>query len=99
MVPWGMQSYDQSLLRLLGSDIITFEEALALSSNPEDFRMRCSGVDALDGKKWTSGTVDQKVTDDWHGLSEVEIETPPEFKKRQKQKGKDDSEGGDEDKG
>lgn len=98
MVPWGMQSFDQSLLRLLGSDIITFEEALALSSNPEDFRMRYSGVDALDGKKWTSGAVDQKVTDDWHGLSEVEIETPPEFKKRQKQKGKDNSEGDDEDK-
>lgn len=83
-IPWGMQSFDQCLLKLLGTDTITFEEALALSSNPDDFRMRYSGVNAMDGKNWTSGVVDQRVSEEWHGLSEVEIETPPEFRRNSK---------------
>lgn len=89
-IHWGMQSFDQSLLSLLGTDTITFEEALSLSSHSEDFRMRYSGVDALDGKKWTSGSVDQKVSEEWHGLSEVEIETPTEVRKSQRGKAKDE---------
>jgi twitching motility protein PilT len=40
----GMQSFDQSLLELLAKDLIHFEEALRLSNNPGDFRLRTSGV-------------------------------------------------------
>jgi twitching motility protein PilT len=41
---YGMQTFDQSLMWLLQNGYITYEEALAQSSNPDDFALRISGV-------------------------------------------------------
>lgn len=84
-VSWGMQSFDQSLMDLIDKKLISFEEALALSTNPEDFRIRYSGVDAMDGKKWSEGggAIDKRVSREWKEVSEVEIESPTEVKKRE----------------
>ena len=41
---YGMQTFDQSLLDLLQSGLITLEEALRGASNPDEFRMRVSGI-------------------------------------------------------
>lgn len=82
-VGWGMQSFDQSLMQLLTDGKITFEEALTHSTAPEDFKIRYSGITAMDGKKWVENKDHQdKVEDAWQGLSEVEIEVPTEIKKR-----------------
>ncbi len=40
----SMQSFDQSLMDLLAKDLIDYDEAIKLSSNPEDFQLRAAGV-------------------------------------------------------
>ncbi|HZH31065.1 MAG TPA: type IV pilus twitching motility protein PilT [Pyrinomonadaceae bacterium] len=41
---YGMQTFDQSLFNLYQSGLITIEEALRGASNPDEFRMRVSGI-------------------------------------------------------
>ncbi len=41
---FGMQSFDQALMDLVISDTIEFEEALRLSTHPEDFQLKYSGI-------------------------------------------------------
>ena len=41
---YGMQTFDQSLFTLYQSGLITLEEALRGSSNPDEFRLRVSGI-------------------------------------------------------
>ena len=41
---YGMQTFDQSLYRLLQSELISFEEALRQCSNPDEFKLRVSGI-------------------------------------------------------
>lgn len=55
----GMQSFDQSLMDLLSKDLIEYDEALSLSTNPEDFQLRAAGIHEGGG----SGN--------WHGNSEL----------------------------
>jgi twitching motility protein PilT len=48
-----MQSFDQSLMGLLKHGHVTFEEAKAASTNPDDFDLRYKGITSMDEKKWT----------------------------------------------
>jgi twitching motility protein PilT len=41
---YGMQTFDQSLYDLWAGKLITYEEALHQASNPDDFKLRCSGI-------------------------------------------------------
>src|SRR5687767_11057103 len=41
---YGMQTFDQSLFDLYSRGLITYEEALAGASNPDEFKLRVSGV-------------------------------------------------------
>src|SRR5450631_2213530 len=41
---YGMQTFDQSLFDLYSRELITLEEALSRSSNPDEFRLRIQGV-------------------------------------------------------
>jgi len=41
---YGMQTFDQSLFDLYSNDLITFEEALAQCSNPDEFKLRVRGI-------------------------------------------------------
>src|SRR5215813_1532332 len=45
---YGMQTFDQSLFHLLQSGLITMEEALHNATNPDEFKMRCSGIYSAD---------------------------------------------------
>ena len=49
---YGMQTFDQSLMSLLGSQIITYDEALRQATNPDDFALRASGISATSDSKW-----------------------------------------------
>jgi twitching motility protein PilT len=49
---YGMQTFDQSLMQLFRSNIITYEEALRQSSNPDDFALRVSGISATSDATW-----------------------------------------------
>lgn len=50
---YGMQTFDQSLLQLLKEKLITFEEALRQSTNPDDFKLRVSGVSGTSDAGWS----------------------------------------------
>ncbi|HCA56953.1 MAG TPA: type IV pili twitching motility protein PilT, partial [Blastocatellia bacterium] len=41
---YGMQTFDQSLFYLYSSGLITLEEALRGSTNPDEFRLRLAGI-------------------------------------------------------
>ncbi len=74
---YGMQTFDQSLMWLLQNGLITYEEALIQSSNPDDFKLRVSGVESGDDGKWEDFEAqDDKLNkdDDDFDLDEFEIE-------------------------
>ena len=50
---YGMQTFDQSLLQLLKEKLITFDEALRQSTNPDDFKLRVSGVSGTSDAGWS----------------------------------------------
>jgi twitching motility protein PilT len=49
---YGMQTFDQSLMQLVKENIITFEEALRQSSNPDDFKLKFSGISSSTDASW-----------------------------------------------
>ena len=51
-VSYGMQTFDQSLMWLLKSNVITYEEALRQATNPDDFALRVSGISGTSDSKW-----------------------------------------------
>jgi len=51
-VTYGMQTFDQSLMQLFRSNVITYEEAVRQSSNPDDFALRVSGISATSDSTW-----------------------------------------------
>jgi twitching motility protein PilT len=51
-VSYGMQTFDQSLMTLLKSNLITYEEALRQATNPDDFALRVSGISGTSDSKW-----------------------------------------------
>jgi len=49
---YGMQTFDQSLMALWREDLITFEEALAQSTNPDDFALKARGISSTSDARW-----------------------------------------------
>lgn len=72
---YGMQTFDQSLMKLLQNGYITYEEALAQSSNPDDFALRVSGIASSENEgAWRNFEREKKGEDDDFDLDEFEIE-------------------------
>lgn len=72
-VSYGMQTFDQSLMNLLQSGYITYEEALEQSSSPDDFALRVSGVaSSSNDAEWQDFETDDG--DDDFSLDEFEID-------------------------
>jgi twitching motility protein PilT len=53
-VTYGMQTFDQSLMGLLKSNLISYDEALRQATNPDDFALRVSGISGTSDSKWDS---------------------------------------------
>jgi twitching motility protein PilT len=51
-VAYGMQTFDQSLMGLLKRKLITFEEAMRQASNPDDFKLKMSGISSTSDLSW-----------------------------------------------
>jgi twitching motility protein PilT len=49
---YGMQTFDQSLMSLLHSELITREEALLNASNPADFELKLRGISSASDSRW-----------------------------------------------
>ncbi|MCK4667480.1 hypothetical protein KAU33_12060, partial [Candidatus Dependentiae bacterium] len=81
---YGMVSFDQSLLKLLQDKIISYDEALSHSSNPNDFALAVSGFK-------TSGDLEKNKTADEMMLGKKKSPTGD----NQNQEEKDDEQGSD----
>lgn len=49
---YGMQTFDQSLMALFREDLITYEEALAQATNPDDFALKVRGIASTSDARW-----------------------------------------------
>jgi twitching motility protein PilT len=67
---YGMQSFDQSLMRLYRSGFISYEEALYNSTNPTEFSLRVKGIKATSDTAW-----DDFDAEPAEHVEEVEMET------------------------
>jgi twitching motility protein PilT len=51
---YGMQSFDQSLMSLFRSGLVSFEEAQRNSTNPGNFALRVQGIHSSSDSRWDS---------------------------------------------
>jgi twitching motility protein PilT len=49
---YGMQTFDQSLMKLYKDGFISYEDALANSTSPDEFSLRVKGIEATSDKSW-----------------------------------------------
>ncbi len=49
---YGMQTFDQSILALLNKGLISYDEAMRQSSNPDDFSLKVKGVTGTSDMGW-----------------------------------------------
>ncbi len=69
----GMQSFDQSLMDLVASELISYEEAMSLASTPEDFALRYSGVSS--GKdQWGTNKFKDNLQAQWQSNEGTKLE-------------------------
>ena len=59
-VNYGMQTFDQSLMQLLTQKMITYEEAMRQSSNPDDFALKISGISSTSDATWDQFSAEDK---------------------------------------
>lgn len=54
MSQYGMQSFDQSIMRLYVDGLITYDVAIENVSNPDEFNLRLRGIEATADRGWGS---------------------------------------------
>ena len=59
-VSYGMQTFDQSLMLLYTKQLITYEEALRQSTNPDDFALKVSGISSTSDSTWDKFSNDEE---------------------------------------
>jgi twitching motility protein PilT len=57
-ISYGMQSFDQSLMKWYREGVISYESALFYSSNPSEFALRVSGVSSASDQTFDEGGKD-----------------------------------------
>jgi twitching motility protein PilT len=63
-VSYGMQTFDQSLMKWFKEGLISYESALFYSTSPSEFALRVSGVDSASDRKFTEITGDSTQPSD-----------------------------------
>ena len=63
-VSYGMQTFDQSLMKLYTANLISYDEALRQSSNPDDFALKVSGVSSTSDATWDGFESQQEDVDE-----------------------------------
>ncbi len=64
-IQYGMQSFDQSIMKLYRSGFISYEEAMTQCSNPDDFDLRVKGITSASDRGWTEFEESSKQKDDF----------------------------------
>jgi twitching motility protein PilT len=54
-IQYGMQSFDQSLFQWYQQGVISYESAIFYATNPSEFALKVSGVDAAGSKLGSAG--------------------------------------------
>jgi twitching motility protein PilT len=49
---YGMQTFDQSLMKLYREGLITYDDALTNSTSPDEFVLRVKGIESSSDKSW-----------------------------------------------
>lgn len=62
-VQYGMQSFDQAIMKLFRSGLISYEEAIAQSTNPDDFDLRCKGITSASDRGWDNLSEEKEESD------------------------------------
>ncbi|MBI4843720.1 MAG: type IV pilus twitching motility protein PilT [Nitrospirae bacterium] len=70
---YGMQTFDQSLLSLYKDNLITYEDALARSTNPDDFALMVKGVQST--KTFMDDDRDKAAGGKYAGREDLDDET------------------------
>lgn len=52
-IQYGMQTFDQALMKLYKEGFITYEEALTNSTSPDEFSLRVKGIEASSDATWS----------------------------------------------
>jgi twitching motility protein PilT len=50
---YGMQSFDQSIMKLYKAGLISYEEAVSQTTSPDDFELRVKGITGASDRGWT----------------------------------------------
>jgi len=66
-VSYGMQTFDQSLMSLVKQELITLEEALRQATNPEDLKLKMSGISSTSDTSWDDFEQGREEEDNLHG--------------------------------
>jgi twitching motility protein PilT len=93
---YEMQTFDQSLMNLLRGGHITYEEAVAASSNADDFALRYKGVSSMDSRKWQGFDSSQSGID-LPEIPSVELQPLPKIRGERVPHDADPDEDSDED--
>lgn len=56
---YGMQTFNQSLMYLFRQGLVTYDEALRNSNNPDDFALRVSGIHGTSDTQWDGFEVEE----------------------------------------
>ena len=51
-INYGTQTFDQSLMGLYRQEIVTYEEAMAQATNPDDFALQVRGITSTSDARW-----------------------------------------------
>ncbi len=49
---YGMQTFDQAVIRLYHQGLITYETGLEYASTPDEFRLRIEGIQSSSNQSW-----------------------------------------------
>jgi twitching motility protein PilT len=71
----GMQTFDQSLMFLFRKGLITYEEAMRQSTNPDDFALRVKGISSTSDSTWDEFDKDvSELEEKGEGEDEIKID-------------------------
>ena len=76
---YGMQTFDQAIMKLHKQGMISFEEAMANASNPDDFDLRLRGITGT-SERWQDGGENENVSSG-RGHSSGSLDSSPDFTK------------------
>lgn len=74
---YGMQTFDQSIMKLYKQGLISFEEAMAQASNPDDFDLRLRGITGS-SDRWDDESEDSSSSE---GDSSSQLDSNSDFTK------------------